>query len=330
MCIIVAVPRTEKLTYEIVENCFTNNSDGAGFMWSDGSKVYINKGYMKLAQIWADLQKVPENVDLVCHFRIATSGKINSGNCHPFPLIKDMKEMQRNHTSCEAGVAHNGIISFCAPNQYLQASFSDTMIFISDYLYKSGNAWKKQAVQKMIQLATNSKFAIMTHDKTHLIGDFQCVNGIYYSNSSYLKSKYFYSYDKDFETDYGNWKTHDYNYETGKYDIPKKKDTNLHATKEEVDNEYHKIIFPTKNPTDHLAKCITEDLEKNWGVFVEDYEVRSRMLVFTVVGLPLAKMIKGHMWKEVPLHMFNRLDEIKKNLETKKEEKQKEESDINE
>ena len=314
MCIIAVIPKDQTITYETIENMFTNNPDGSGFMYSDGGKVIIKKGYMKLAHFWADFIKIPPQVDIVCHFRIATSGKINPGNCHPFPLIGEMDQMQLLRNTAKVAVAHNGIISFCTPNKTLQSDYSDTMIFLSEYMHKMGGAWKKNSVRKMIQLATGSKFAIMTPEQTFIIGDFQFINGVYYSNSSYLKATYrMCDYQEDWG--YGNWQTHAWNPVTKKYDIPRAtqistwRDNNLKNTepqedtllkRDEVDTTVRAIVVPTKTPTDHLAKSIMKELEDSQGLFVDNYELYQRLIMFELVGgLPTTKLLKGHGWKQL-------------------------------
>ena len=48
MCIIIAKEKYGRLPSEKeLKNCFTNNSDGAGFMYVKNGKVVIDKGYMK-------------------------------------------------------------------------------------------------------------------------------------------------------------------------------------------------------------------------------------------------------------------------------------------
>ena len=49
MCIIAIKPKDIDLpSKEYLENCFINNDDGAGFMYTENNKVKIYKGYMTL------------------------------------------------------------------------------------------------------------------------------------------------------------------------------------------------------------------------------------------------------------------------------------------
>ena len=47
MCIIVYKPTgIESPSWATLHQCFDYNSDGAGFMYAENGKVYIQKGYM--------------------------------------------------------------------------------------------------------------------------------------------------------------------------------------------------------------------------------------------------------------------------------------------
>lgn len=41
---------------------------------------------------------------------ISTSGKIDEGNCHPYPLTDDSIYLRKTNLRCSIGIAHNGII----------------------------------------------------------------------------------------------------------------------------------------------------------------------------------------------------------------------------
>ena len=51
-----------------------------------------------------------KNQSVVFHFRISTSGKIDEGNCHPYPLTDDSIYLRKTNLRCSIGIAHNGII----------------------------------------------------------------------------------------------------------------------------------------------------------------------------------------------------------------------------
>ena len=46
MCVICYKPKGIAFPEErILQNCFDNNPDGAGFMWPENGKVHIRKGF---------------------------------------------------------------------------------------------------------------------------------------------------------------------------------------------------------------------------------------------------------------------------------------------
>lgn len=176
MCIIVVKPRESPLPpKETLKICFENNPDGAGYMYSDGNKVHIIKGFFEFEALWKSIQSV-KDVELCIHFRWATHGEVARGNCHPFPLTKCAHEMKNTRAHCTMGIAHNGIIRGLVDSKTL----SDTMIFI-----KQLDTTKK--ITSQLSVEVGNKFCVITHSRTLLIGDFIYDNdtGCYFSNDGY-------------------------------------------------------------------------------------------------------------------------------------------------
>lgn len=210
MCIIVYKPKDiEFPSWATLEKCFKSNSDGAGYMYSDGERVHIRKGFMN----WKSLKKslkatkklVGDKEPFVLHFRIGTQGGNVQSNCHPFPLSKSMEDLRLLGCNCEIGVAHNGIISLTSTYSK-NVDYSDTMKFITDYLsliIKSKDYYKSRATLTLIQRLVESKLAILNADgHCELIGDFIEDGGVFYSNSSYRESYVKSSFKWD---DYWGW-----------------------------------------------------------------------------------------------------------------------------
>lgn len=188
MCIIAYIPSGIKVKRETMADCFLNNPDGAGFMYQDkkNNKVIIKKGYMTFKELWRDFVKTPYNVERVVHFRIATSGKVDMGCCHPFPLSDDYKEMRMSRNNTSIGIAHNGIISWTTPKDGMKAIYSDTMAFIANYMIPLKDQLFKVEIGDLISHATGSgKFAVMNADKVMLIGNFEMYQNAFFSNDSY-------------------------------------------------------------------------------------------------------------------------------------------------
>ena len=91
--------------------CWNKNPHGAGFMFNDNGKVIIKKGYMNFDDFYnelirTDTKKYLKNRGLVIHFRIATSGLIDKGNCHPYPLSSVNDDLR--NTFCISFIYING------------------------------------------------------------------------------------------------------------------------------------------------------------------------------------------------------------------------------
>ena len=196
MCIIAYKPLNVAFPEEyILENCFNNNDDGAGFMYTFGGEVHIHKGYEtkygpnKARTITGD--KVP----YVMHFRIATQGYERTMT-HPFPLSSKMDNLKRLRCKCSIGVAHNGILDITSDGA---KTYSDTMKFITDYLsniIQSYDWYKNKRTKKLIEyLIEGSRLAILdAHSHCELMGKgWESDKGIYYSNHSWAYKKYVYT-----------------------------------------------------------------------------------------------------------------------------------------
>jgi len=83
MCII-GIAHTRKLTKTEIENCFTNNSDGAGIAYpTEDGKIHVEKGFMEVESLLAYYFNCEIPLPHVIHFRTATSGDVNREMCHP-------------------------------------------------------------------------------------------------------------------------------------------------------------------------------------------------------------------------------------------------------
>ena len=199
MCIIAIKNKGINMpSAETLETMFYNNPDGAGFMYAIDNKVYIRKGYMSFEEFNGAIDRLSSKYDiaslpLVMHFRIATSGNVDRGTTHPFPVSSKRKILRRLKYTSDLAVVHNGIIPISAPK-----GMSDTMKYTAQKLtvYKSiqKDFYKQKCYLKHIKKEIQSKMVFL--DGTgyiSMIGDFITENdGMIYSNKSYLKREYFY------------------------------------------------------------------------------------------------------------------------------------------
>ena len=180
VCVICYIPKNKSITREDIEDMFYTNPDGAGFMYSDGRHVYFKKGFFDVNKFAEEFLKIPQNYERVAHFRIATSGGVKSANCHPFNITGDFRKMCKLRGVTNKAFMHNGIFSEYATSK----EYSDTMLF-NKYLLSQIelNTNNLAFLNKSIK---GSKLAIMTPQKTYLLGDWQDVDGVKYSNLNHV------------------------------------------------------------------------------------------------------------------------------------------------
>lgn len=209
MCIIMVKPKGVLLPDKnIFKNCFDNNPDGAGFMYTYKNQVFIKKGYNNVDDIYNDITNVLHKQDttIVAHFRIGTHGdKKDAKATHPFPISSDYHDLQELNYVTNIGVAHNGIITGYYDTKLPE--LSDTQLFIRDVLSKliivNSEFYTFPVILKMLGKLTNSKLTFLDRfGNYYLVGDFVEKDGIYYSNTTYSYS--YYKYYNNYPSIYNN------------------------------------------------------------------------------------------------------------------------------
>jgi len=193
MCIIVIKPAGAKFpSKSILKECFDNNPDGAGFMFPYRGKVEIFKGYMRFKKFYRALNVFDQDISfpVIYHFRIATTGKVNADNTHPFPISKVSTDLCQWYSVTDLAVCHNGILPI-KPYK----SLSDTQTFILDMLagLKKDIINKRPAVMELIELAVRgSRLAFMTGTGEVIKFGSGWIEdqGLIYSNDGYKPSVY--------------------------------------------------------------------------------------------------------------------------------------------
>ena len=216
MCVIAAKAAGVPMpTYDIIDNMFFRNPNGAGIMWAADGTVHIEKGFMTLDAFYNALFNIQEKYDLdklpvVMHFRITTHGGTSPENCHPFPISEANGMLKKLTLKTDVGVAHNGIIDIRC-----EKGLSDTMTYIKEQMAPLKQAvpdfYKNKHLLKMIENAIDSRMAILDKKgEITLIGDFVEDQGIKYSNTSYKAFRLDDGYK--FQTcgcDYTDWELYD-------------------------------------------------------------------------------------------------------------------------
>lgn len=195
MCIIVAKDRKAPLpTKQVLKNCFDNNSDGAGFMYTYNGNVIIDKGYMSFKRFYKRYQRLKElfnnfeDKSLVMHFRIGTSAGNTPENTHPYPVSTKVDELHSLYTITKLGIVHNGIIRDYTITG--DKEMNDTQHFIQDYVAKIYSKFPRFYEDKDLMLSMekmcDSKLCFLTsEDELYYVGDFVTDRGIKYSNQTY-------------------------------------------------------------------------------------------------------------------------------------------------
>jgi glutamine amidotransferase len=183
MCVIILKTPEGILTRKHIKEAFRVNSHGSGFMYAEKNRLYIQKGFFGFRKFFAAYSKAQQQhpkSTFVLHFRIASSGKVNVDNCHPF------------FVQSKAGFCHNGVLSNLAEKNY-----SDTYVLVRDYLNKLPDEWwyTQEIVDVVDDIAhkSSSKFVLLGTDGQYLIfneGAGHWRAGCWYSNNSYTITSY--------------------------------------------------------------------------------------------------------------------------------------------
>ena len=186
MCILVFKPKNiEFPTKEALQNCFENNPDGSGYAWIDHGISHIRKGFLTFNDFYASLEKDMKKligVDVALHFRFATHGSVIEGNCHPFPVSCNIRDLKAVRLDGKFKImAHNGIISSLGKRaKKTKSDLSDTMVFAKELRSFGENHKNNRSILE------SGKFVIMDQKGSRRYGHFIEDNGIFYSNDGYL------------------------------------------------------------------------------------------------------------------------------------------------
>lgn len=195
MCIIAYAKNGVKIEENVIRTMFEGNPDGAGVMWKplNGGNIEIRKGFMDVESLLKAWNKIPVECEKAIHCRIATSGKISKGCCHPFPVRPKTDMMKKAVDKCYMTLMHNGVISQCTPKSGMKATCSDTMVFAAKYLYPLQKQIDKECIQDLLESFAASRLLIMrANAPTIMLGNWVEDKGVYYSNTSYKDYGYGY------------------------------------------------------------------------------------------------------------------------------------------
>ena len=182
MCVIVIKPAGIEIPDDIIRRCWRRNPDGAGLAYIEDDGVQIEKGFMQLNEFLNFYKSLDlKETFAIAHFRISTSGGINPGMTHPFPLTDSHSQLTAMSTRTPVAIVHNGIIN-CAP----MPGLSDTATYIAETLaprYKRNTGFYDNGfAREQILREIKSKMVILDKDFYYTIGNFTQEGGLYFSN----------------------------------------------------------------------------------------------------------------------------------------------------
>ena len=186
MCIIAMIPAGKQINKNTLENMTNNNPDGSGIAWIQDNKIKTyktmdnNKFINKALEVQS---KFCKESDILIHCRIATSGKTDLDNCHPFKISKDTV------------FAHNGILNCVEATNKV----SDTRMFNKALLKQLkpeflDNVTTRKLIGEIIRsdklafLTVNPKLKRNSYIINRDLGEKE--NRVWFSNDSYKEKTY--------------------------------------------------------------------------------------------------------------------------------------------
>ncbi|MDR1553055.1 MAG: class II glutamine amidotransferase [Prevotellaceae bacterium] len=171
MCVIIVKPAGVKMpSKHVLQMAARYNPHGCGFC----TKSLMYKS-LDFATFMKHLSNVDDSEACLIHFRFATTGSIKASNCHPF---KDK----------DTFFAHNGVLSIETRNDK-----TDSETFFKEYVmpFIRKYSFDSDEFRTLISAYDSlNRFAIMKAGVIKLFGNFQELEGCYFSNLRF-KSAFF-------------------------------------------------------------------------------------------------------------------------------------------
>lgn len=179
MCLAIYKPAGKTVSWDALEEGFSSNKDGAGFAYVQNDRLCIHRGLFNFDDFRTAFMPHAEKQAAI-HFRLATHGKKDKKNCHPFRI---------NDNLC---LIHNGILPIkCNQDKDMSDTWHyanlilkpmaerDAEFYIRDEVMFMGEA--AIGSNKFVFLSADGGFSIWNADAGHWDDD------IWYSNKSYQK-----------------------------------------------------------------------------------------------------------------------------------------------
>lgn len=177
MCLAVYKPADVPPDWDALEQGFASNKDGAGFVAVVDGKLLVSKGHFAFDD-FREAYLPYAGLQAAVHFRLATHGKTDALNCHPFLVTDDL------------AMIHNGVLNIKCD---LDKNMSDTWHYVQhiltpmaerdpDFFYQPEVVFLGESAirgSKFVFLRSDGESMIWNEDDGHWSRD------IWYSNSSY-------------------------------------------------------------------------------------------------------------------------------------------------
>ena len=220
MCIIMYSPSGKTISEDCIRNAFENNPDGGGVMWYDkNGSVHYKKGFDKVDELVRFYNALNPNLPRAIHCRIATSGKVSTKTCHPFPIVKEISNMgNASGLALNGALMHNGIFSRYTPTLGMNCEYSDTMNYTSQVIFPlvRSKCINNEGVINLLQDMTSRLLLFLPKFQIMRFGSWveNKEEGFFASNSTYEKKTYVYSRSPYNYGSYGYWGDYadDYDY----------------------------------------------------------------------------------------------------------------------
>lgn len=177
MCLLICSPSGRINDPQTLSRGFENNMYGAGYAYSYNNGLFVKKGFFDFDDFFKSYSKIPKNAPNIVHFRLATSGKYNEENCHPFNVNENL------------AFAHNGVFSCVKGDDFHSDTYKFNELICKPLFSKNESLILEDATKFVLYktIGSYNKIAFIKNSGEIIIVNEEAgywENGIWFSNSS--------------------------------------------------------------------------------------------------------------------------------------------------
>lgn len=185
MCLLIVKPKGRHINRDWITHGAKANPHGNGAAWIEKDGMWTIRSVCSADSFAKTAMDRIKDRPAIIHFRLATHGKKDDANCHPFPLLHGW------------WMAHNGIIAGLEhPEKSDTAMYAEIlkcrMELDPDYLEK------EESLEQMEIEIGWSKLAFLNQEGRHIIvneKDGTWENGVWFSNDGHKEPKPFHHWE---------------------------------------------------------------------------------------------------------------------------------------